>query len=141
MRRDRITAHTFYQKETMNNYTDNATAVAAVLSKYFNGIYTGDTGLLRSAFHPQALVTGDVNGQPYFKSLDQYLEGVENRKSPQELGEIFRMEILGMEIINAIAVVKAHLPMFEYNYYDLLSLTRINGEWVIINKLLTNVSI
>lgn len=125
----------------MNNYTDNAAAVTAVLSNYLNGVFNGDVDLLRSAFHPQALVAGDVNGLPYFKTLDQYLDGVKNRKSPFELGEKFRMEILSIEIINMIAVAKLRLPMFEFNYYDLLSLTKVNGEWVIVNKLLTNVSI
>ena len=125
----------------MSNYTDNATAVSAVLSNYFEGIFKGDIELLRSAFHPQALVIGDVNGQPYFKSLDQYLDGVKNRKSPFELGETSRMEILAIEIINSIATAKVRVPMFEFNYHDLLSLSKVNGEWVIVNKLLTNVSV
>jgi hypothetical protein len=123
----------------MNNYSDNATAVAAVLSTYFEGIFNGDAELLRSTFHPQALVIGDINGQPYFKSLDQYIDGVKNRKSPRELNETFHMEILSIEIINSIAVVKARVPMFDFNYYDLLSLNKIGGKWVIVNKLLTNV--
>ncbi|MCQ6960712.1 nuclear transport factor 2 family protein [Mucilaginibacter aquariorum] len=125
----------------MSNYADNATAVAAVLSNYFNGIFKGDVELLRSTFHPQALVVGDVKGQPYFKSLDQYLDGVKNRKSPFELGETIRMEILSVEIINSIAIAKAHVPMFDFNYYDLLSLNKIDGAWVIVNKLLTHVSV
>jgi hypothetical protein len=125
----------------MNNYTDNAKAVAAVLLNYFEGIFKGDVELLRSTFHPQALVIGDINGLPYFKSLDQYLDGVKNRKSPFELGETFRMEILAIEIINSIAIAKVHVPMFDFNYHDLLSLSKINGEWVIVNKLLTNVSV
>ena len=125
----------------MSNYTDNATALAAVLSNYFNGIFKGDVELLRSTFHPQALVTGDVKGQPYFKSLDQYLDGVKNRKSPFELGETLRMEILSVEIINTIAIAKAHVPMFDFNYYDLLSLNKIDGTWVIVNKLLTHVNV
>ena len=125
----------------MDNYTGNATAVAAVLSNYFKGIYNGDVELLRSAFHPQALVGGDVNGQPYAKTLDQYLDGVKNRKSPFELGETFRMEILAIEIINSIAIAKVHVPMFDFNYYNLISLNNINGAWVIVNKLLTNVSV
>lgn len=125
----------------MNNYADNAAAITATLSNYFNGVFEGDTDLLASAFHPQTLISGDVNGQPYFKSLDQYLDGVRNRKSPLELGQEFRMEILSIEIINMIAVVKARLVMFEFNYYDLLSLSKIDGKWVILNKLLTNVSI
>lgn len=124
----------------MRNYTDDNTAVAAVLSNYFEGVFNGNTGLLRSTFHPMALVAGDINGQPYFKTLDQYLDGVKNRKSPQELNEPFRMEIITIEIINSIAIAKVHLPMFEFNYYDLLSLNKVNGEWVIVNKLLTHVN-
>ncbi len=125
----------------MNTYTDRAADIAAVLSDYFNGVFKGDTDLLRSAFHPQALVAGDINGQPYFKTLDQYLDGVKNRKSPFELGESFRMEIISIEIINLIAVAKVRLPMFEFNYHDLLSLTKVDGKWVIVNKLLTNVTV
>lgn len=125
----------------MSNYIDNVTAVAAVLTKYFEGIFNGDIALLRSTFHPQAMSAGEVNGEPYFKSLDQYLEGVEKRKSPHELNEEFRMEIIAIEIINSIAVAKVHVPMFEFNYYDLLSLNKINGNWLIVNKLLTHVNL
>ncbi|WP_426292252.1 nuclear transport factor 2 family protein [Dyadobacter endophyticus] len=124
----------------MDTYTDRAADITAVLSDYFNGVFKGDTDLLRSAFHPQALVAGDVNGQAYFKTLDQYLDGVRNRKSPFELGESFRMEIMSIEIINQIAVAKVRLPMFEFNYHDLLSLTKVDGKWLIVNKLLTNVA-
>lgn len=125
----------------MNTYNDNATAISAVLSNYFNGVFNGDVTILRRVFHPETLVSGDINGQPYFKTLDQYLDGVKNRKSPQALNETCRMEILSIEIINSIAVAKVHLPMFEFNYYDLLSLSKIDGQWFIVNKLLTNVTL
>ena len=125
----------------MDHYSKNVATVSAVLSYYFEGVFTGNIELLRRVFHPQALVAGEIDGQPYFKNLGQYLGGVENRKSPLELNERFRMEIVSIEIINDIAVAKVHLPMFEFNYYDWLSLTKVDGEWVIINKLLTNVSI
>lgn len=123
------------------NHTDNTEAVAAVLSTYFKGIYNGDTTSLRKIFHPQALIAGDVKGEPYFKNLNQYLDGVESRKSPSELNEKFRMEILTIEIINSIAIAKVHVPIFDFNYYDLLSLNNINGEWIIMNKLLTHVNV
>ena len=125
----------------MNSYNENAEAISSVLANYFKGVFKGDVELLRSIFHPQSLVSGDINGQQYFKSLDQYLDGVRNRKSPQSLDETFKMEILSIEIINSIAVAKVHLPMFEFNYYDLLSLSKIGGRWVIVNKLLTNVTV
>jgi len=123
----------------MNKYSENAIAIATVIGNYFNGVYNGDIELLRSVFHPEALVVGDVNDVPYFKTFSEYLDVVKNRKSPSDLGESFRMEILSMEIINSIAVVKARLGMFEFNYTDLLSLNIINGRWLIVNKLMTNV--
>jgi hypothetical protein len=51
------------------------------------------------------------------------------------------MEILSIEIINSIAIAKVHLPIFDFNYYDLLSLSKTDQGWVIVNKLLTNVKI
>jgi hypothetical protein len=125
----------------MSNYAADNAAILVTLSKYFKGIFTGDVELLRSSFHLESLVFGDINGQAYAKSLNQYLEGVKNRKSPQELNERFRMEILSVEIINSIAIAKVHVPMFDFNYYDLLSLNKNNGEWVIVNKLLTHVNV
>jgi len=124
----------------MKTFNENAKVITAILQDYFNGIYKGDTDLLKSIFHPHALVSGDIKGELYFKTLDEYLQGVQNRKSPYELGAAFNMEILSLEIINAIAVAKVHIPIFEYNYYDLLSLAVVDGKWVIVNKLLTHVN-
>jgi len=123
----------------MNSFSTNAALITSLIMNYFNGIYTGDVTLLRSSFHPQTLIAGDINGQPYFKTVDQYLEGVKNRKSPQELGEEFKMKIISLEIINNTAVAKAQVLIFGYNYYDQLSLVIVDGKWIIVNKLLTNV--
>ncbi|MET3026152.1 nuclear transport factor 2 family protein [Flavobacterium sp. UW10123] len=124
----------------METFGTNAALITAVLMNYFNGIYNGDITTLKSAFHPKAIVAGDINGQPYFKTVDEYLEGVKNRKSPKELGEDFKMKILSLEIINNTAIAKVQVPIFDYNYYDQLSFVIVDGKWIIINKLLTNVN-
>ncbi|RKS25476.1 putative lumazine-binding protein [Flavobacterium endophyticum] len=124
----------------MKNTNENRKRITSVLEDYFNGIFVGDVDLLKSVFHPQAFLSGDIKGEPYFKTLDQYLEGVKNRTSPSELGAAFGMETLSIEIINTIAIAKTRVPIFEYNYYDLLSLSLIDGQWVITNKLLTHVN-
>ena len=124
----------------MKNIEENRKQITSVIEDYFNGIFVGDINLLRSVFHPMAFLSGDINGEPYFKTLEQYLEGVKNRKSPNELGAKFGMEIIPIEIIKTIAVAKTHVPIFEYNYYDLLSFSLIEGKWVIVNKLLTHVN-
>lgn len=120
-------------------YDKHSKEVSSVITNYFNGIYNGDVSLLVEAFHPQALLFGDINGTPYFKSATDYIEGVKSRKSPQELGESFKMKIISIEIVSDNAIVKAHLPMLGYNYYDYLSLAKINNNWKIVNKLFTHV--
>ena len=114
--------------------------IQSVITNYFEGIFYGDIDKLESAFFSQCLLIGDINGQSYFKNLQEYLSGVKNRKSPDELGEKFMMKILGIESVNDIAYAKLHLPMLGFNYYDYVSLSRIDGTWLIVNKIFTNVA-
>ncbi|MEM9647768.1 MAG: nuclear transport factor 2 family protein [Bacteroidota bacterium] len=120
-------------------FGDKNKEIEAVVFDYFNGIYSGDTNLLESAFSKNAMLYGDIKGEPYEREMDPYLESVKQRKSPKDLGENFRMEIVGMEIIGRLAMVKAHLPMLGYNYYDFLSLYYVDGKWSIVNKLFAHV--
>ncbi len=113
--------------------------IEKVVLDYFNGIYQGDIDLLESAFSKKAMLYGDIKGEPYEREMGPYLESVKQRKSPRELGEDFKMEIVGMEIIGRLALVKAHLPMLGYNYYDFLSLYHADGKWSIVNKLFAHV--
>lgn len=123
---------------------ENQTAVAAITDAienyYFKGIYEGDEVLLGSIFHPETFLFGDVNGQPYFKTIDLYLEGVKNRQSPKDSGKPFKGEILNIKVANSIAIAELNLKMYDFNYRDFLSFHKINGKWVIVNKMLTNIS-
>lgn len=123
----------------MDMYSKESIEIQSLLDDYFKGIFHGDIEKLRPVFDPRCLLYGDIDGHPYFKNVDDYIEGVKNRKSPGELGEDFRMEILGIEILGNNAIAKLHVPMLGKNYYDLLSLSKISGNWVIVNKLFTNV--
>lgn len=120
-------------------YNKFSSEIKTLVSHYFLGIYNGDSYKLESAFHPQALLFGDIKGEPYFKTVSEYIDGVKSRKSPYDLGEDFKMEILAIEIRGNMATVKAHSPMLGFNYYDFLSLSLIRGEWKIVNKLFTHV--
>lgn len=122
-------------------FEQKAHEIQTVITNYFEGIYYGDIEKLESAFHPQCLLVGEINGQPYFKTLPEYLNAVKNRKSPSESGEKFLMKILGIESVNDIATAKLHLPLLGYNYYDYMSLSRFDGQWKIVNKIFTNVGV
>ncbi len=117
----------------------NFLEIQQVLDLYFEGIYRGDIEKLRQAFHPKALLFGEVNQSPYFKTLEEYLDIVGNRKCPADLGEDFCMEANDIEILGNLAIAKASLQMLNYNYRDLLSLVRSDGRWQIVNKSFTNI--
>ena len=123
-----------------NQHEDVLAITDAIENYYFKGIYEGDAILLESIFYPGTLVYGDVNGQPYFKTADLYLNGVKNRQSPKDSGKPFKGEILNIKAVNSIAMAEINLKMYEFSYRDFLSFHRINGKWYIINKMLTNLS-
>ena len=120
-------------------YDKFSSEIKTVVSDYFQGIYNGDSDKLENVFHQQALLFGDINGEPYFKTVTDYIDGVKSRKSPKDLEENFKMKILSIEIMGNMATVKAHVPMLGFNYYDFLSLNLVQGEWKIVNKLFTHV--
>lgn len=107
---------------------------------YLKGIYEGDIELLGKVYHPGTLVLGDIKGTPYVKSLDQYLDGVKNRVSVKDSGKPFRGIINSIDIVNSIAVAKLHVKMYDFNYDEFLSFHKIDGKWIIVNKLLTDVA-
>ncbi|MBZ4043736.1 nuclear transport factor 2 family protein [Flavobacterium hibisci] len=112
----------------------------AIENQYFKGIYEGDEIFLGSVFHSEALLFGDVKGEPYFKTIALYLDGVKNRQSPKDSGKPFKGEILNIKVINSIASAELSLKMYDFNYRDFLSFHKINGKWIIVNKLLTHTS-
>jgi hypothetical protein len=124
---------------TMKNQTSDIEAITKVLeNNYFKGIYEGNVDLLGNAFHSETLLFGDIKGVPYAKTLDQYLDGVKNRQSPKDSGKPFKGEILSLHIVNSIAVVEARVRMYDFIYHDILSFHKINGQWLIVNKMLTD---
>jgi Putative lumazine-binding len=113
--------------------------IEALVQAYFEGLYTGQVEKMRSAFDPRAVVAGEVNGVPYYKTIDEYLAGVASRKSPSEQGEAMNMQLLGVDITSNIATARLHVSMLGFNYYNYFSLIRQQTQWLVIAKTLVNV--
>lgn len=118
---------------------DSQAITLALEEYYFKGIYEGDTNILSNIYHPGTLLFGDVKGQPYAKTLDQYLDGVKTRQNVKDSGKPFKGTIISIDVINTIAVAKVHVKMYDFNYDEFLSFHKINNRWVIVNKMLTDV--
>jgi|SRR6186713_1821320 len=126
----------------MNHYDMDAAAIAGMLNNsYFKGIYEGNIDLLKTVYYENTLLLGDVKGQPYFKTLAQYLDGVRNRQSPKESAKPFSGLILGIDIINSIAVARVQVKMYDFNYYELLSFHKFDDKWLIVNKMISDVQV
>src|ERR1700754_952115 len=122
-----------------NNHQDQAAISNALENYYFKGIYEGNLDLMDKIYHPGTLLFGDVKGQPYAKTLEQYLDGVKNRQSVKDSGKPFKGTVISIDVINSIAVAKVHVKMYDFNYDEFLSFHKIDGRWLIVNKMITDV--
>jgi len=125
----------------MKNNKEDVTAITGILEDYyFKGIYEGNLGLLNQVYYTGTLPFGDVKGQPYAKTLDQYLDGVKNRQSPKDSGKPFKGEIISVEVVNTIAIAEVTVKMYDFNYHEYLSFHKLDGRWRIVNKMISDVS-
>ena len=121
-----------------DNRQDSLAITQALENYYFKGIYEGNIETLANIFNPGTLLFGDVKGQPYAKTLNQYLDGVKNRQSPKDSGKPFKGTIISIDVINSIAIAKVNVKMYEFNYDEFLSFHKIDNHWVIVNKMITD---
>ena len=117
---------------------ESVTISNALEKYYFKGIYEGDLNALGQIFNSGTLLFGDVKGQPYAKTLDQYLDGVKNRQSPKDSGKPFEGEVLSIKVINSIAVAEVRVMMYDFIYDEFLSFHKLNGKWLIVNKMISD---
>lgn len=114
-------------------------AISQVLEGYyFKGIYEGDVAALKTIYYPGTLLFGDVKGQPYAKTLVNYLDGVAHRQSPKNSAQPFKGDIVAINVVNTIAVAEVKVKMYEFNYHEFLSFHKINGKWLIVNKMISD---
>ena len=127
------------QIQKMENDQQDKTAITVALENfYFKGIYEGNLDLLNQIYNTGTLLFGDVKGQPYAKTLDQYLDGVKNRQSPKDSGKPFKGEIISIKIVNSIAIAEVKVKMYDFYYHEFLSLHKMDGKWLIVNKMISD---
>ena len=125
----------------METQSKDAIAISKALKDYyFKGIYTGDIELLKQIYHPGTLLFGDVKGQLYAKTLPEYLNGVAHRQSPEDSGKPFKGEIMNINVVQSIAIAQVKVKMYDFNYTDFLSFHKIDGKWLIVNKMMSDVN-
>lgn len=111
------------------------TAISAVLTRYFDGLYHSDTGRLRSVFHPLAIYACAAEGTLTHLTMDAYFPIVDNRPSPASRNEVRADRIISIEFAGPVtALARVECAIGPKHFTDLLSLVFLEGRWQIIAK-------
>jgi hypothetical protein len=115
--------------------TSDEQDVRATLQLYIDGARTGDVDLVRRAFHPQARMSGFLQGQLLVGGPEPFYDAVRSAPAPARTGAPYRAEIVRLEVAapaaSATLVEPSYLGLHFTNYFHLL---RIDGRWQIVSK-------
>jgi protease I len=126
----------FYQTREEGMQTNMVlNAISKTVHTYFDGMHFGDTGRLRSVFHPEACLFGFYHGEFSRMPLEDWMTEVEGMDKPSETGEIFDMLIVATDVSGPTAQVKAAELYAGHRYTAYLSLVLVDSGWKIVNKL------
>jgi hypothetical protein len=110
----------------------------AMARAYFDAAYEMDADKFASIFHPSSFVTrvgedGNVSAVP----LETWLGVVRNMKSPRQLGLERHDEVVSIDVVRDLALLKVKLQVPPRFFTDMLSCLKVNGTWKIAQKVMT----
>ncbi|MEM6435248.1 MAG: nuclear transport factor 2 family protein [Cyanobacteria bacterium P01_D01_bin.115] len=110
-------------------------AIVEVLKAYYDGLYRCDSSLLAQVFHPSAQYFTASSGELLHLDMSTYFPIVEQRISPESLGEAYGFSIDSIEFVGDVTAI-AHMSssLFSKDFIDCLALIKIDGKWQIISK-------
>ena len=113
-------------------------ALTALAKTYFDAAYEMDAQRFASIFHPASSVTrvGD-DGSVSVTPIEMWLAGVRGMRAPKLQGLERRDEILSIDIVRDLALVKLKLQIPPRYFTDMLSCLKVDGTWKIAQKVMT----
>ena len=113
-------------------------ALLDIAQAYFDAAYEMDADKFASIFDPSSSVTrvGD-DGNVSVTPIEKWLAAVRNLKAPKQLGLERHDEILSIDVVRELALLKLKLQMPPRYLTDMLSCLKANGTWKIVQKVMT----
>lgn len=117
----------------MKQQIEDLAAVRDVIHLYIRGS-EGDVELLRSIFHPDALMSGYFQGHLGMGSPEPFFEEVAGMDSSQN-DSAYRAEVESIDVTGNVATAKlVETGFLGTNFIDFFHLIRIDADWKIISK-------
>ncbi|HTS89901.1 MAG TPA: nuclear transport factor 2 family protein [Gemmatimonadales bacterium] len=111
-------------------------SVRAVVQTYLHGLKFNDVPSLQAAFWPEArLYFVRRDGQLGQLTQEQWYAGLARSAGKEEEGDL---RIAALEVTRDIAWAKVIEEYPASRYVDYVSLLRIGGRWLIVNKVFTS---
>ena len=116
-------------------------ALATVAQTYFDAAHEMDADKFADIFHPSSSVSSvtsvgdDTNVS--VTPIKTWLEVVRSMKAPKELGLERRDEILSIDVVGKLGLVKLKLQVPPRYFTDMLSCLKVGGVWKIVQKVTT----
>lgn len=108
-------------------------AVTATVKLYFQGHATGDGEYFRRAFHTDAKLFWIKDGKLAQKTSAEFAAGAGGKPEADEAKRVRKIALV--DIADDVAVVKVELDYPSAYIVDYLSLVKIDGTWMVINKI------
>ena len=107
-------------------------AVRAALEHYFRGHATGQGEHFRKIFHPDAKLFAVREGKYWQLTSEQYIANAPG-KPPADEAQRKRV-IESVDVSGNAAIAKIVLDYPQTKFTDYMSLLKIDGQWMIVNK-------
>lgn len=118
------------------NFEQADPAIKKLIADYFDVLHFQDMELFEKVFHKNCVLYSAQGGELSIRPYDIYREAVANRKSPAELGNTRRDQVLMFDQISpTLALVKPQLEMFGGVMQDYLNIVFLDGQWWIMAKM------
>jgi hypothetical protein len=110
-------------------------AIRKTVSKYGDGITNGNIALLRSAFHPKAMMYGCSGDSTMIVEIEGLFAYVAAQEAPVTTGEQHRCYISKIDVAgNAASVEVVQENCYGVNYINYFQLLKIDSQWLIVSK-------
>ena len=112
-------------------------AIRRTVQYYFDGGKHRDSLTLRKAFHPDARMLFAFDGKLAVVPIGEYITRVGSEQL--EPGEVDSTErkVVSVDVVGDAAVAKLELKRPNALLTDYMSLLKVDGRWLIVNKIFT----
>jgi Putative lumazine-binding len=115
-------------------------AIRQTVQRYFDGGKNRDSVALRKAFHPDARMLFAKDGKLVVVPIGDYIARVaENKLKPGEVDSTKR-RVTSVDVTGAAAIARLELERPDALLTDYMSLLKVDGRWLIVNKIFTRES-